>query len=77
MPPTSRFPPRAAPGGFPLPGLRQALGLVLAQVALEEPAVALLVGEDRDDHGRGLHPTAVAGVLAGVAVMFATGLLVA
>lgn len=31
----------------------------------------------RDDDGRLLHPTAVAGLLAGVAVMFATGLLVA
>lgn len=31
----------------------------------------------RDDDGRLLHPTAVAGLLGGVAVMFATGLLVA
>ena len=30
----------------------------------------------RDDHGRVLHPTAVAGLLAGMAVMFTTGLLV-
>jgi ZIP family zinc transporter len=30
----------------------------------------------RDDHGRALHPAAVGGLLAGVAVMFATGLLV-
>ena len=30
----------------------------------------------RDDQGRLLHPTAVAGALAGLAVMFATGLLV-
>jgi ZIP family zinc transporter len=30
----------------------------------------------RDDAGRGLHPAAVAGLLAGMAVMFATGLLV-
>ncbi|MEH3052500.1 MAG: ZIP family metal transporter [Patulibacter minatonensis] len=31
----------------------------------------------RDDDGRLMHPTAVAGLLAGVAVMFGTGLLVA
>jgi zinc transporter ZupT len=30
----------------------------------------------RDDEGRTLHPTAVAGLLAGIALMFATGLLV-
>jgi zinc transporter ZupT len=30
----------------------------------------------RDEHGRTLHPTAVAGLLAGLAVMFGTGLLV-
>jgi zinc transporter, ZIP family len=30
----------------------------------------------RDDEGRTLHPAAVAGLLAGFAVMFATGLLV-
>ena len=30
----------------------------------------------RDDHGRVLHPVAVAGLLAGMAVMFGTGLLV-
>ena len=30
----------------------------------------------RDDAGRTLHPVAVAGLLAGMAVMFATGLLV-
>jgi zinc transporter ZupT len=30
----------------------------------------------RDDQGRTLHPVAVAGLLAGLAVMFATGLLV-
>ena len=30
----------------------------------------------RDDKGRALHPTAVGGLLAGLAVMFATGLLV-
>jgi zinc transporter ZupT len=30
----------------------------------------------RDDHGRTLHPVAVAGLLAGMAVMFVTGLLV-
>jgi zinc transporter ZupT len=30
----------------------------------------------RDDEGRTLHPAAVAGLLAGIAVMFATGLLV-
>ncbi|MEY2513774.1 MAG: zinc transporter, family [bacterium] len=31
----------------------------------------------RDDHGRTLHPRAVGGMLAGLALMFATGLLVA
>ena len=31
----------------------------------------------KDDHGRLLHPPAVAGLLAGMALMFATGLLVA
>jgi hypothetical protein len=31
----------------------------------------------RDDHGRVLHPGAAAGMLAGIAVMFLTGLLVA
>ena len=31
----------------------------------------------RDGHGRALHPAAVGGVLGGMAVMFATGLLVA
>jgi zinc transporter ZupT len=30
----------------------------------------------RDDHGRTLHPGAVAGLLTGMALMFATGLLV-
>jgi hypothetical protein len=30
----------------------------------------------RDDHGRALHPRAVGGLLAGLALMFATGLLV-
>ncbi len=30
----------------------------------------------RDDGGRTLHPGAVTGVLAGMAIMFATGLLV-
>jgi ZIP family zinc transporter len=30
----------------------------------------------RDDHGRTLHPAAVSGLLAGMALMFATGLLV-
>jgi len=30
----------------------------------------------RDEHGRTLHPTAVAGLLAGMALMFTTGLLV-
>jgi zinc transporter ZupT len=30
----------------------------------------------RDEHGRTLHPSAVAGLLAGLAMMFATGLLV-
>ena len=30
----------------------------------------------RDDSGRTLHPVAVAGLLAGMALMFATGLLV-
>ena len=30
----------------------------------------------RDDHGRVLHPVAVGGLLAGMAIMFATGLLV-
>jgi zinc transporter ZupT len=30
----------------------------------------------RDDHGRTLHPGAVAGLLAGLALMFATGLMV-
>jgi ZIP family zinc transporter len=31
----------------------------------------------RDDHGRTLHPRAVAGLLCGLALMFTTGLLVA
>ena len=31
----------------------------------------------RDEQGRALHPGSVAGILAGVAVMYATGLLVA
>ena len=31
----------------------------------------------RDDAGRTLHPRAVAGLLAGLALMFVTGLLVA
>ena len=31
----------------------------------------------KDDEGRLLHPPAVAGLLAGMALMFATGLLVA
>ena len=30
----------------------------------------------RDEHGRALHPAAVSGILGGVAIMFATGLLV-
>jgi hypothetical protein len=30
----------------------------------------------RDDEGRTLHPRAVTGLIAGMAVMFATGLLV-
>ncbi|MGB2711219.1 MAG: ZIP family metal transporter, partial [Conexibacter sp.] len=30
----------------------------------------------RDEHGRVLHPVAVGGLLAGMALMFATGLLV-
>jgi zinc transporter ZupT len=31
----------------------------------------------RDDSGRALHPAAVSGILGGMALMFATGLLVA
>ena len=31
----------------------------------------------RDEEGRTLHPGAVAGLLTGMAIMFATGLLVA
>ncbi|HEX2087560.1 MAG TPA: ZIP family metal transporter [Solirubrobacteraceae bacterium] len=38
--------------------------------------VVQLVPSLRDDGGRVLHPAAVAGLLAGMAVMFATGLLV-
>ena len=39
--------------------------------------VVQLLPTMRDDQGRALHPGAVAGMLAGVAIMFATGLLVA
>nr|MDQ5807897.1 ZIP family metal transporter [Actinomycetota bacterium] len=38
--------------------------------------IVQLVPSLRDDEGRALHPAAVAGLLAGMAVMFATGLLV-
>ena len=38
--------------------------------------IVQLVPTLRDDKGRALHPTAVGGLLAGMAVMFATGLLV-
>jgi ZIP family zinc transporter len=38
--------------------------------------IAQLAPSLRDDHGRILHPGAVTGLLAGMAIMFATGLLV-
>jgi zinc transporter ZupT len=38
--------------------------------------IATLVPSVRDDDGRVLHPGAVTGILAGMALMFATGLLV-
>jgi zinc transporter, ZIP family len=38
--------------------------------------IAQLAPSLRDDHGRVLHPVAVTGLLAGMAIMFATGLLV-
>jgi zinc transporter ZupT len=38
--------------------------------------VVQLLPSLRDDHGRTLHPVAVAGLLAGMALMFGTGLLV-
>jgi len=39
--------------------------------------IVTLVPSVRDDSGRALHPTAVTGILGGMALMFATGLLVA
>ena len=39
--------------------------------------VVTLLPSLRDDDGRTLHPTAVTGILGGMAVMFLTGLLVA
>lgn len=39
--------------------------------------IVQLVPAIRDDRGRALHPASVAGILAGIAVMYATGLLVA
>ncbi|HEV2815012.1 MAG TPA: ZIP family metal transporter, partial [Solirubrobacteraceae bacterium] len=38
--------------------------------------IVQLVPTLRDDSGRALHPAAVGGLLAGMAIMFATGLLV-
>jgi hypothetical protein len=39
--------------------------------------IVQLVPAIRDGQGRALYPASVAGILAGVAVMYATGLLVA
>ena len=39
--------------------------------------IVTLVPSLRDDDGRVLHPAAVTGILGGMALMFATGLLVA
>jgi len=39
--------------------------------------IATLVPTLRDDSGRVLHPAAVTGILGGMGLMFATGLLVA
>jgi len=39
--------------------------------------IVTLVPSLRDESGRTLHPTAVTGILGGMALMFATGLLVA
>jgi ZIP family zinc transporter len=39
--------------------------------------IVTLVPAVRDDDGRALHPAAVTGILSGMALMFATGLLVA
>ena len=38
--------------------------------------IVQLVPSIRDDEGRALHPGAVAGILAGIGVLYLTGLLV-
>lgn len=55
---------------------RRSTSVAPNQIPAFAPVIVQLVPTMRDGRGRTLHPAAVTGLLAGIAVMFMTGLLV-